>query len=111
MVVSCTESQTPVQPSQVYLFHLCAGLLTPEKVMKAESYPISQSNCSGRSQTASARLSTTSTWRRILALVLSPSVEDPKLGVLEISDSFRFNLVLVGDQVGTTVTVSKSAFA
>ena len=79
--------------------------------MKAESYLISQSSRSNRSQTASARLPTISTCRRILALVLSPSVDDPKLEALEISDSFRFNRVLVGDQVGTTMAMSASAFA
>ena len=70
----------------------------PEKLIPPE--PIAQSNTSNRCQTASARLPTTSTVhdRLIFSLVPSPSVdEDPKLGLLDISEALRFN---DGDQLG-----------
>lgn len=82
------------------IFHLSASLLTPNLRKINSAKPIAQSNAFKWCQTASARLETTSTLghvRRIFALEFSPSAEDPKLGLLDISEVVRFN---DGDQLG-----------
>jgi hypothetical protein len=94
-------SQTPSNPSQVlYIPSKRQSPYASNARKNNTSKPIAQSNAFNRCQTASARLPTASTVQDLLifALVPSPSVdEDPKLGLLDISEALRFN---DGDQLG-----------